>query len=97
MSRETELIEEIDEHIKEAGGIYGLELPDSDLRIIQKNLVQASVSIRVVPKEFKSGIVLDSCPVCGTPARLYRINKEPVLPNFCPRCGQKLEYPEIQE
>lgn len=97
MSRETELIKEIDEHIEEAGGIYGLELPDSDLIIIRKNLVQTSVPIRVVPKEFKSGIILDSCPVCGTPARLCRINKEPMLPNFCPRCGQALEYPEIQK
>lgn len=38
MSREAELIKEIDEHIKKAGGLYGLELPDSDLRIIRAAL-----------------------------------------------------------
>ncbi|MCM1221469.1 MAG: hypothetical protein NC548_44020, partial [Lachnospiraceae bacterium] len=35
ISREAELIKEIDEHIKEAGGLYGLELPDSDLQVIR--------------------------------------------------------------
>ena len=43
MSREAELIKEIDEHIKKAGGLYGLELPDSDLRIIQAALVEKEV------------------------------------------------------
>ncbi len=38
MSREAELIKEIDEHIKEAGGLYGLELSDSDLLIIRNAL-----------------------------------------------------------
>ena len=35
MSREAELIQNIDEHIKRAGGLYGLELSDSDLRVIR--------------------------------------------------------------
>ena len=43
MSREAELIKEIDKHIKKAGGLYGLELPDSDLRIIQAALVEKEV------------------------------------------------------
>ncbi|MCM1189834.1 MAG: hypothetical protein NC541_11130 [bacterium] len=40
MSREAELIKEIDEHIREAGGLYGLELPDSDLLVIRAALVE---------------------------------------------------------
>ena len=37
MSREAELIKKIDEHINEAHGLYGLELPDDDLRVIRSN------------------------------------------------------------
>lgn len=41
MSREKELIKEIDEHIMEnSGGLYGLELPDSDLKIIRAALAE---------------------------------------------------------
>jgi len=36
--QERELIKDIDEHIKEAGGAYGLELPDSDLLVIRAAL-----------------------------------------------------------
>lgn len=36
--QEKELIKDIDEHIKEAGGAYGLELPDSDLLVIRAAL-----------------------------------------------------------
>ena len=43
MRREAELIKEIDEHIKKAGGLYGLELPDSDLRIIQAVLIEKEI------------------------------------------------------
>ena len=43
MSREAELIKEIDKHIKKAGGLYGLELPDSDLRIIQAALIEKEI------------------------------------------------------
>lgn len=43
MSREAELIKEIDKHIKKAGGRYGLELPDSDLQIIRAALVEKSI------------------------------------------------------
>ena len=43
MSREAELIKEIDEHIKKAGGLYGLELPDSDLQVIRAALVEKEV------------------------------------------------------
>ena len=35
MSREAELIGNIDEHIKNAGGRYGMELSDSDLKVIR--------------------------------------------------------------
>ena len=45
MSREAELIKEIDEHIKKAGGLYGLELPDIDLRIIQAALVEKEIQM----------------------------------------------------
>ena len=31
MSREAELIKKIDEHINEAHGLYGLELPDDEI------------------------------------------------------------------
>lgn len=43
MSREMELIQEIDEHIKKAGGLYGLELPNSDLQIIRAALVEKKI------------------------------------------------------
>lgn len=43
MKREEELIKEIDEHIKKAGGLYGLELTDSDLRIIRTALAEKYV------------------------------------------------------
>ena len=43
MSREAELIKEIDEHIKKAGGLYGLELPNSDLQIIQAALIEKEI------------------------------------------------------
>ena len=43
MSREAELIKEIDKHIKKAGGLYGLELPDSDLQVIRAALVEKEV------------------------------------------------------
>ena len=43
MSREAELIQEIDEHIKKAGGLYGLELPNSDLQIIRAALVEKKI------------------------------------------------------
>lgn len=36
--QERELIKDIDEHIKEAGGAYGLEIPDSDLLVIRAAL-----------------------------------------------------------
>lgn len=43
MSREAELIKKIDEHIKEAGGLYGLELPDSDLQVIREALSEKNI------------------------------------------------------
>ena len=43
MSREAELIQNIDEHIKKAGGLYGLELPNSDLQIIRAALVEKKI------------------------------------------------------
>ena len=39
MSEETRIIKEIDSHLKKAGGLYGLELSDSDLKIIRKALL----------------------------------------------------------
>ncbi|MEY8518794.1 hypothetical protein AALC25_18215 [Lachnospiraceae bacterium 29-84] len=45
MSREAELIKEIDEHIKKAGGLYGLELPDSDLQIIRAALIEKEIQM----------------------------------------------------
>ena len=50
MSREAELIKEINEHIKKAGGLYGLELSDGDLRIIQAALVEKEIQMsRIEP------------------------------------------------
>ena len=43
MSRAEKLIQEIDEHIKKAGGLYGLELPNSDLQIIRAALVEKKI------------------------------------------------------
>ena len=40
MSREKELIKEIDNHIGKAGRLYGLEFPDSDLEIIREALAE---------------------------------------------------------
>lgn len=45
MSREAELIQEIDKHIKKADGPYSLELSDSDLRIIQAALVEKEIQM----------------------------------------------------
>lgn len=45
MSREAELIGNIDEHIKSAGGRYGLELSDSDLKVIRAALVEKSIQL----------------------------------------------------
>lgn len=39
MSEETRIIKEIDSHLKKAGGLYGLELSDSDLKIVRKALL----------------------------------------------------------
>ena len=51
MSRELELIKEIDEHIEKAGGLYGMELPNSDLRIIRAALCMAAESgLRIADK-----------------------------------------------
>ena len=45
MSREAELIGNIDEHIKNAGGRYGMELSDSDLKVIRAALVEKSIQL----------------------------------------------------
>ena len=45
MSREAELIKEINEHIKKAGGLYGLELSDSDLQVIRAALVEKEIQM----------------------------------------------------
>lgn len=45
MSREAELIGSIDEHIRKAGGRYGMELSDSDLEVIRAALVEKSIQL----------------------------------------------------
>lgn len=43
MSREIELIQKIDEHIKKAGNLYGLELPNCDLQVIRAALIEKKI------------------------------------------------------
>ena len=73
MSREAELIKEIDEHIKEAGGLYGLELPDSDLQIIRaalKKRVEVNTKSETYPTQEIEGVIFTAhkykCPDCGS-------------------------------
>ena len=43
MSREAELIGNIDEHIGKSGGRYGLEFADRDLKVVRAALAEKSV------------------------------------------------------
>ena len=92
MSREAELIKEIDEHIKKAGGLYGLELPDSDLRIIQaalKKRVEMNAESKIYPTQEIEGVIFTAhryiCPDCGL-EKVY-FGK---FPAYCDDCGQAL-------
>lgn len=88
MSREAELIKEIDQHIKKAGGLYGLELPDSDLRIIQAALCK-SVEADPVNRDIGFGDTALSCPACGKPIMNYYAPG--ARPAYCQFCGQALK------
>lgn len=81
MSREAELIEKIDKHIRKAGGFYGLEFPDSDLRVIRASLV----------KRIKKKAVHHRCPACGNPATTETGDSFiDYYFNYCNYCGQAL-------
>lgn len=88
MSREAELIKEIDEHIEKAGGLYGLELPDSDLRIIQAALYKI-VAVEPIDKEIGYGDTALCCPACGKPVTNYYAPGQ--QPACCQFCGQALK------
>ncbi len=90
MSRGEELIKKIDEHIKNAGGLYGLELSDSDLGFIKKVLE--------VREDLVNTGELDNreyCPSCGKRIRgKYCIGGRTFTPPFCCLCGKPLEPEE---
>lgn len=82
------LIKQIDEHTKKAGGWYGLELPDSDLKIIREALELVSYKAPVnKPDAF--GDTTACCPNCGKPVINY-FNKA-ATPANCMFCGQRVE------
>ena len=91
MSREAEIIKEIDEHIKKAGGLYGLELPDSDLQVIWaalKKRIQVSansVTLSAQSEERTYEAYIYRCPACGI-ERIYFSS----FPSYCDACGQAL-------
>ena len=87
MSREAELIKKIDEHINEAHGLYGLELPDDDLRVIRSALYK-TVAAKPVNKDSGTGDMVLSCPICGKPVTNYYTPG--IQPICCQFCGQKL-------
>lgn len=91
MSRGSELIKEIDEHIKESGGLYGLEFPDSDLRFIRKVLEARENIINTREQDNK-----ECCPHCGERIRgRYCVGVRIFTPPFCCLCGKTLT--EIKE
>lgn len=98
MSREAELIQKIDEHIREEGYcgklcIYGLELPSSDLQVIRaalKKMVEADTESETYPAQKIEGIIFTAhrykCPNCGS-EKVY-FGK---FPAYCEDCGQALK------
>lgn len=87
MGREAELIKEIDEHIKKAEGLYGLEFPDSDLQVIRAALCR-TVEADPVNKDIGFGDTVLSCPACGKPIMNYYAPG--TRPDCCQFCGQAL-------
>lgn len=43
MSREAEIIEKIDKHIRKTGGFYGLEFPYGDMKVIREALIEKKI------------------------------------------------------
>ena len=88
MSREAELIQKIDEHIKKAGGLYGLELPNSDLQVIRAALCK-TVEAEPVDREYGGfGDKVSCCQTCGKPVINYWTTG--AKPDYCQFCGQRL-------
>lgn len=84
MSRGEELIKKIDEHIKNAGGLYGLELSDSDLRFIKKVLEVREDLVNTGELDKR-----EYCPSCGKRIRgKYCIGGRTFTPPFCCLCGK---------
>lgn len=89
MSKAEELIKTIDEHLENSGGMYGLELANSDLGIIREALSKM-VAVKV------TDIHVDEyyCPVCGTE---NTCDQCVVFDSYCPECGQRFKKEEREE